>query len=164
MTVALKSRKATKAVEIVSRVSPKNNPAYVVYTVRSSNGVDTYHTTLVDGHATGCDCAARSACRHMTACTANESTRATDLQQHIEDSAVSLEPALTIILGGSRPAYAMVQANGREYNVSMSQLNDQFPNHVVVSFDEYEAAKLNSCVCCGSLIKKAVICGKCLGC
>lgn len=75
---------AIKTVNIQSRKDFNNG--YVVYTVLSSNGVDTYHTTLVNGHATGCTCPATKPCYHMTQLEQNEKERATDLKQHLQDA------------------------------------------------------------------------------
>lgn len=64
----VRKARAAKTVQVVARITFKD-PAradYVVYAVRSSNGVDLYHTTLVNGHATGCTCPARKPCYHMT--------------------------------------------------------------------------------------------------
>ncbi len=62
-----KTRKSSKAksVTIIARYFIKRN-GHVVYRVRSSNGVDTYCTTIINGQATGCTCPAVKPCYHMT--------------------------------------------------------------------------------------------------
>lgn len=57
--------KQAKKVVVIARYFIKKN-GHVVYLVRSSNGVDTYCTTIIDGHATGCTCKAIKPCYHMT--------------------------------------------------------------------------------------------------
>ena len=58
----------TKTVKVEARITFKDpaRAGYVLYAVRSSNGTDLYHTTLVNGRATGCTCPARKPCYHMT--------------------------------------------------------------------------------------------------
>lgn len=65
--------KELKYEQILSRV--QINEEYVVYTVLSSNGKDEYHTTLVSGIATGCDCPAGQnsrSCYHLSGCEKHE--------------------------------------------------------------------------------------------
>lgn len=57
--------KTQKQVQVIARYQLKKN-GHVVYSVKSSNGQDTYTTTLVNGKAAGCDCASRKPCYHMT--------------------------------------------------------------------------------------------------
>ena len=112
MTTATKSRKAEKSVQIIARISFKDNPAIVVYLCRSSRCDAQYTTTLYNGCATGCDCPARKPCYHMTGCEAREAKRNEqltgaaavapvilgemhgDLGAHIEDSIESGEMAI----------------------------------------------------------------------
>jgi hypothetical protein len=75
MTTSTKSRKATKTVQVISRVEFKADPRKVVYICRSSNGTDIYQTTLFDGKATGCQCPSHKPCYHMTGCEAKEAAR-----------------------------------------------------------------------------------------
>jgi hypothetical protein len=61
--------KATKEVTVIATYYHKNVETgeltgVVTHLVRASNGVDTYTTTLIDGKATGCSCAARGNCYH----------------------------------------------------------------------------------------------------
>ncbi len=63
-----------KQVQVLTRYEIKRN-GHVVYTVRSSNGQDTYTTTLVNGKATGCSCASRKPCYHMAQLEAKEASR-----------------------------------------------------------------------------------------
>lgn len=69
-----------KQVQIIARYALKRAgklTGIVVYAVRSSNGKDTYRTTLVNGKATGCTCPARSVCYHMRDLEAKEAARPT---------------------------------------------------------------------------------------
>lgn len=56
--------KQVKQVQVIERNDKGNGT--VLYTVRSSNGVDTYTTTLVNGKATACNCPSYKPCYHMT--------------------------------------------------------------------------------------------------
>ena len=47
----------------------------ISYLVRSSNGEDTYCTTLIDGKASGCSCPSKKPCYHMTQLEAKEAAR-----------------------------------------------------------------------------------------
>lgn len=76
-----------KQVQVVMRIQFKEHENAVLYIVRSSNGVDTYETTLVNGHATGCTCPAVKPCYHMTQLEQRESERASDVAQHLQDEA-----------------------------------------------------------------------------
>ncbi len=71
---ATQNRKVQKQVQVLARYEIKRN-GHVVYTVRSSSGQDTYTTTLVNGKATGCSCASRLHCYHMTQLEAIEASR-----------------------------------------------------------------------------------------
>lgn len=72
--MATRTRKSTpKVVTVIARYSIKRN-GHVVYTFRGSHGEE-YCTTLVNGHATGCTCAARSRCKHMAHAEAKEQAR-----------------------------------------------------------------------------------------
>ena len=71
-----KKNQTPKTVNIVARYFIKRNGA-VVYQVRSSNGQDTYTTTLINGHATGCSCPAVKPCYHMTQLEQREQERGT---------------------------------------------------------------------------------------
>ena len=95
-----KSRKATKTVHIVARVTFKaeERKAYTCYIVRSSNGVDTYTVTLVNGTATGCDCPARKPCYHMTGCESAEQKIVAQKAQRAEELAVAAQVA-PLVLG-----------------------------------------------------------------
>jgi hypothetical protein len=66
--------KRHQQVQVVARYEVKRN-GHVVYAVRSSNGKDTYCTTVIEGHATGCTCPSRKPCYHMAGCEALESRR-----------------------------------------------------------------------------------------
>lgn len=78
-----RSRKARapKSVQIVARVTVKSDSRFVVYICRSSNGVDTYQTTLFNGHATACECKSHRPCYHMTGCEKLESERTEQLAE-----------------------------------------------------------------------------------
>lgn len=78
---ATKSRKQAKTVKVISRIEFKADPRKVVYTVRSSNGSDTYETTLFAGKATGCNCPAQKPCYHMTQLEAKEASRNASLHE-----------------------------------------------------------------------------------
>jgi hypothetical protein len=69
------TRKATKTVQVISRIEFKSDPRKVVYICRSSNGIDTYQTTLFAGKATSCTCKATCKCYHMTGCETLEAAR-----------------------------------------------------------------------------------------
>lgn len=62
--------KAPKTVDVIERVVVDEHK--VVYTVRSSNGHDTYETTIIDGRARGCTCPSRVFCYHETQLEAKE--------------------------------------------------------------------------------------------
>lgn len=64
-----------KQVKIIARCQFKKN-GIVLYKVQSSNGHDTYHTTIVNGKATGCTCPATKPCYHMTQLQQIEAERA----------------------------------------------------------------------------------------
>lgn len=68
-----KSCKA-KTVHIIARYFVKQTGA-VIYAVRSSNGVDVYHTTIINGHAAHCSCPSRKPCYHMEQLQQREMTR-----------------------------------------------------------------------------------------
>ncbi len=70
----MKSQKAQKVVNVIARYFMKRN-GHVVYAVRSSNGVDTYCTTIINGKATGCTCPATKPCYHMIQLEAKEAAR-----------------------------------------------------------------------------------------
>jgi len=75
MKKAVKSVKTVKDVLVIARYVVKAT-GYVVYRVRSSNGVDEYCTTLdASGKATGCTCPSIKPCYHMTGCEALEAQR-----------------------------------------------------------------------------------------
>lgn len=62
-------QKVVKEVQIIARYTHKCNgveTGLVSYKVRSSNSVDTYCTTLLNGIAVGCNCKAYKPCYHMT--------------------------------------------------------------------------------------------------
>lgn len=65
MAAKTRKPKQTKKVVVIARYFIKRN-GHVCYLVRSSNGKDTYCTTIIDGHATGCTCPAIKPCYHMT--------------------------------------------------------------------------------------------------
>ena len=67
-----KSTVATKKADIRFRVQLKNKPHIVIYKVASSNGVDMYDVTLVNGKVNNCTCPARKPCYHMTSVQARE--------------------------------------------------------------------------------------------
>jgi len=112
-----KSTTATKTVTVLARYQFKSS-GHVVYNVRSSNGVDTYCTTIINGKATGCTCPSHKPCYHMTGCEQVEAARA--LSAHCaseQDSALvesrqpvatSSEPRrLDAALNGSRAFHLM---------------------------------------------------------
>ena len=68
------SLKTQKVVQVIARYYIKRN-GHVVYTVRSSDGLNTYTTTLVNGKATGCTCPSRKPCYHGTQLEALEAAR-----------------------------------------------------------------------------------------
>ncbi len=70
-----KTATAIKEVTILARVEFKNDARKVVYKVLSSNGKDTYMTSLFNGKACSCDCISRKPCYHMTGCEAHEAAR-----------------------------------------------------------------------------------------
>lgn len=70
----MKSQKTQKVVQVIARYFIKRNHA-VVYSVRSSNGADTYCTTIINGKATGCTCPATKPCYHMVQLEAKEAAR-----------------------------------------------------------------------------------------
>lgn len=62
-------QKVVKEVQILARYTHKCNgveTGLVSYKVRSSNGDDTYCTTLLHGQAISCNCPARKPCYHCT--------------------------------------------------------------------------------------------------
>ena len=67
-------KETQKQVQVLARYEIKRN-GHVVYTVRSSNGQDTYTTTLVNGKATGCSCPSYKPCYHMTQLEEKEASR-----------------------------------------------------------------------------------------
>jgi hypothetical protein len=72
------SKKNAKQVQVIARYAHKTDGklnGIVTYLIRSSNGVDTYTTTLVNGKATGCGCPAHKPCYHMTQLEAIEAAR-----------------------------------------------------------------------------------------
>ncbi len=71
------TNKTQKQVQVLARYEIRRN-GHVVYTVRSSNGQDTYTTTLVNGKATGCSCASRKPCYHMAQLEEKEASRRED--------------------------------------------------------------------------------------
>lgn len=75
MTTSTKTRKATKTVKVLSRIEFNADARKVVYIVRSSNGADTYQTTLFAGKATSCTCPAHKPCYHMTQLETKEAAR-----------------------------------------------------------------------------------------
>lgn len=75
MTTSTKTRKATKTVKVLSRIEFNADARKVVYIVRSSNGADTYQTTLFAGKATSCTCPSHKPCYHMMGCETLESAR-----------------------------------------------------------------------------------------
>jgi hypothetical protein len=77
------SKKNSKLVTVIARVFIIEN-ANVVYIVRSSNGVDTYNTTLVNGKAVGCTCPAYKPCYHMIQVEQKEAQRTASTQQIVE--------------------------------------------------------------------------------
>jgi hypothetical protein len=61
------TQKTVKEVQVLCRYAFKTNGklnGIVSYLVRASNGVDTYCTTIVHGHASGCTCPAKGNCYH----------------------------------------------------------------------------------------------------
>lgn len=70
----MKSQKTQKVVQVIARYFIKRNHA-VVYSVRSSNGADTYCTTIINGKATGCTCPATKPCYHMVQLEVKEAAR-----------------------------------------------------------------------------------------
>ncbi len=67
-----------KQVQVLNRYELKSNGkpnGYVVYEVKSSNGVDTYKTTLKDGLAKSCTCPSYKPCYHMTQLQEREAQR-----------------------------------------------------------------------------------------
>ena len=87
-----KTTTAPKTVSVIARYQLKRN-GHVVYTVRSSNGQDTYNTTLVNGKATGCSCPATKPCYHMTQLEQREAERAEALamSQHLQAELVAYQ-------------------------------------------------------------------------
>jgi hypothetical protein len=72
-----KQCKAAKQVQVIARYQLKRN-GHVVYLLRSSNGVDTYTTTLINGRASGCSCPATKPCYHMRQLETREAERQRD--------------------------------------------------------------------------------------
>lgn len=76
--------KTEKKVTVLNRYELKTNGrpnGYVVYVVRSSNGVDRYETTLLNGKATGCTCPSHVCCYHRSGCEAKEAARVSKEQE-----------------------------------------------------------------------------------
>lgn len=71
--------KQAKQVQVIARYQLKRN-GHVVYLLRSSNGQDTYTTTLINGRATGCSCPSTKGCYHRTGCEALEAKRRVQAQ------------------------------------------------------------------------------------
>lgn len=89
-----KNRKASKPVKEVQtlyRVTFKDpsRAGVVVYVVLSSDGETRYHTTLVNGRATGCSCPAYKPCYHMSQLEAREQERAQREAEMAEATAVA---------------------------------------------------------------------------
>lgn len=70
--------KTTKEVAIIARYAHKTNGKLngtVSYLIRSSNGKDTYCTTLIEGKASGCSCPAKAGCYHKKQLSCKEQER-----------------------------------------------------------------------------------------
>ncbi len=76
---------ATREVTILARVEFKADSRKVVYKVLSSNGADTYQTSLFNGKACSCTCPSRKPCYHMTGCEAHEAER--DAERKMDEMA-----------------------------------------------------------------------------
>ena len=73
-----KQPKQPKQVQVLARYIHKTDGkpnGRISYLVRSSNGKDTYCTTLIDGKASGCSCPSKKPCYHMTQLEAKEAAR-----------------------------------------------------------------------------------------
>jgi hypothetical protein len=96
--------KATKRVQIIGRVSFKENSAVIVYLCRSSRGAAQYTVTLYNGKAS-CDCPARKPCYHMAECEQAERTR----EKQRAEAALCSHP------GEDLPAYVQVSLGATCY-------------------------------------------------
>ena len=68
-----------KELTVLARGQHKSNAKAVAYLVLSSNGQDKYETTVYDGKASHCTCAARTRCYHMNGCEQLEASRNYDV-------------------------------------------------------------------------------------
>lgn len=74
-----------KPVEITFREEYEGG--LVVYTCQSQTRMNKfYYTRILNGKADGCTCPSRVKCYHAFGCEEAERTRATDLQQHLQDA------------------------------------------------------------------------------
>lgn len=76
---------AQKTADIRYRVELKNKPWIVVYQVMSSNGVDMYDVTVVDGKVNNCKCPSWKPCYHMIGVQAHEDARKLETAQMAAD-------------------------------------------------------------------------------
>ena len=70
--------KQPKQVQVLARYIHKTDGkpnGRISYLVRSSNGKDTYCTTLIEGKASGCSCPSKKPCYHMTQLEEREAAR-----------------------------------------------------------------------------------------
>ncbi len=107
----------TKQVQVIARYEIKRN-SHVVYLVRSSNGKDEYHTTLVNGRATGCSCPATKPCYHMRQLEQREAerskARATEQANKVRTQAAAHEARLAEIEAWRRADEAAKDAQRHE--------------------------------------------------
>lgn len=110
------SKQQTTTVTVLTRYQIKRN-GHVVYTALSSNGVDRYTVTLVNGKATGCDCPARKPCKHMNACEAKEAAR-NQTAQAVESEPVTVaSPAIAAV--ASEPVTRRYSTQEQRKNASL---------------------------------------------
>jgi hypothetical protein len=169
-----KPRKAEKTVQIVARVTFKAEArkAYTCYIVRSSNGVDTYTVTLVNGTATGCDCPARKPCYHMTGCEAAEQKIVAQKAQCEHEVAVAEEilgAALTSDLQAHlqdpTPAQPAIHPSIENYDMGPRLVRSIDPEYGWCPRGYVKQVAMGSgpasCDGCGGFVRHAGYCHKC---
>lgn len=92
--MATRTRKNTtaKTVTVIARYFIHRNK-HIVYTFRGGKGEE-YCTTVVSGHATGCSCPARRACKHMAHAEAKEAARTAHVEEIAKEGDKSYEQAV----------------------------------------------------------------------
>lgn len=160
MTQTAKTSKNVKT-QIVARYFIKRN-GHIVYAVRSSNGKDLYHTTIINGKATGCTCPSYKPCYHMTQLEEIEAERNTQATSALCEWLSGFAAALQS-KQGHLAGYDVVGAALQVFNQTETthQIGDAYELIAAVKLAS-RVEQSESCTYCWRMTKH-LICSVCAG-